>query len=81
MEQITISATETVVVDNDTAITIVTGLMGPKGKDAVAATLTALADVDMTNAKEGSLLIFSTGVSKWQAGNTLEHQILEAGQF
>ncbi len=80
MEQITISATETVVVDNDTAITIVTGLMGPKGRDAPT-TINALADVDITNVKEGSLLIFSTSSSKWQAGNTLEHQILEAGQY
>ena len=81
MEQITISATETVVVDTDIAITIVTGLMGPKGRDATASTINALADVDITNVKEGSLLIFSTSSSKWQAGNTLEHQLLEAGQY
>lgn len=31
MEQITISATETVVVDTDTAVTVVTGILGPPG--------------------------------------------------
>jgi len=78
MEQVTISSTETVVVGTDTSVTIVTGLIGPKGKDG---TLSAMSDVDITNIKEGSLLVYSTNVSKWQAGNMLNNQIMEAGQF
>lgn len=83
MEQITVSNTETVVVgDISSPITIVTGLLGPKGKDGQSYTsISTMTDVDLANVKDGSLLIYSTNVNKWQAGNTLNNQILEAGQF
>jgi hypothetical protein len=85
MDQITISATETVVVNTDNAITIVTGLMGPKGKDGLGSeasmSISALTDVNISNIKDGSLLIYSSATNKWQASNTLNTQILDAGQF
>lgn len=81
MEQVTISQTETVVVDQDTSITIVTGLLGPKGADGVVSSLASVPDIDTTNLQDGSLLVYSSAVSKWQATTTLNNQILEAGQF
>ena len=91
MDQIIVSDTETfvvntdnentVVVDNTSAITIVTGLMGPKGRDGSAAPLSNLPDVDISNIKDGSILIYSVSAGMWQAGNTLSNQILEAGQY
>lgn len=81
VEQITISETETLVVSNDTAITIVTGMIGPKGADGIVTSLGSIPDVDITDLKNGSLLIYSTAASKWQATTTLNNQILEAGQF
>ena len=61
---------------------ILSGIMGPKGSDgAVASTMDALSDVDLTNLQEGSLLIYSTSQSKWFSSNVLNNQVLEAGQF
>lgn len=81
VEQITISETETLVVSNDTAVTIVTGMIGPKGADGTAGALSQLPDVDTTGVQDGSLLVYSTAASKWQATTILNNQILEAGQF
>lgn len=81
VEQITISETETLVVSNDTAVTIVTGMIGPKGADGTAGALAQLPDVDTTGVKDGSLLIYSSATGKWQASVNLNNQILEAGQY
>ena len=81
MEQVTISQTETVVVNQDNAITVVTGLLGPKGNDGIVLNLASVPDVDVSNLQDGSLLVYSSAVSKWQASTTLNNQILEAGQF
>jgi hypothetical protein len=78
MEQVTISQTETIVVDNDNSVTIVTGLMGPPG---TVISLAQVPDVDMSDLQNGSLLVYSAAANKWQATTTLDNQTLEAGQF
>jgi hypothetical protein len=78
MEQVTISQTETIVVDNDTSVTVVTGLMGPPG---TVITLAQVPDIDTSNLQNGSLLVYSTAATKWKATTTLDNQTLEAGQF
>jgi hypothetical protein len=78
MEQVTISQTETVVVDSDTSITVVTGLMGPPG---TVINLAQVPDVDTSDLRNGSLLVYSTAATKWKATTTLDNQTLEAGQF
>jgi len=80
-EQITVSETETLVVSNDTAVTIVSGMMGPRGISGGAVPIAQLPDVDLTGIQDGSLLTYSSLTSKWQATNTLNNQTLEAGQF
>lgn len=81
VEQITVSETETLVVSNDTAITIVTGMIGPKGIDGIPVALAQLPDVDTTNVVDGALLVYSSVANQWQATSTLSNQTLEAGQF
>jgi hypothetical protein len=81
MEQVTISETEIVVVDVDTAITVVTGLMGPKGEDGTRTSLLTLIDVDTANITNGALLVYSTSTGKWHATNNLNNQTIEAGQY
>lgn len=83
MEQVIISETETVVVDVDTAITVVTGLIGPKGEDgtSTSTSLRALVDVDMANITDGALLVYSALTGKWHATNNLNNQIFEAGLY
>ena len=81
VEKVTVSETETVVVNNDTAVTVVTGLMGPKGKDGVVTNLGSIPDVDLTYLPDGSLLVYSAAVQKWQSTNILQNQIMESGQY
>jgi hypothetical protein len=78
MEQVTVSQTETIVVDSDTSVTVVTGLMGPPG---TVINLAQVPDIDISNLQNGSLLVYSAATSKWQATTTLDNQTLEAGQF
>lgn len=80
-EKVTVSETDTVVVDQNTAITIVTGLLGPKGRDGIVTNLGSIPDVDLTNLSNGSLLIYSTAVQKWQSSTVLQDQTLESGQY
>jgi len=81
VESLIVSETETIIHTTSESITVVTGLMGPKGRDGTLTTLSAMSDVDVSSIRDGSLLIYSTNVNKWQAGNTLNNQIMEAGQF
>lgn len=80
-EQITVSATEAIIVSGETAVTIVTGMMGPRGADGVTGSLDSILDVNVTNKQDGSLLIYSSTTNKWEATTTLSNQTLEAGQF
>lgn len=40
-----------------------------------------LDDVDMTGLDDGSVLVYSTASSKWEATNLLEKQTVECGQY
>lgn len=86
-ELVTISTTESVVISNDEAVTIITGMMGPRGIagrdgiDGVAGALSQIPDVDITQVTDGSFLTYSASVGKWLATTSLTNQILEAGQY
>ena len=71
---------EAVLVSNDTAQTIVTGLMGPPGRDGIQ-NLSQAGDIDSTELIDGATLVYNASTSKWKATNKLDNQILEAGQF
>jgi hypothetical protein len=43
--------------------------------------ISKLDDVDMTGLDDGSVLVYSTASSKWEATNLLEKQTVECGQY
>lgn len=53
------------------------GVQGPSGPNII----NAAQDVTVTNLKDGSVLVYSTAISKWEATNKLQKQELEGGQF
>jgi hypothetical protein len=40
-----------------------------------------LDDIDVSNLQDGSVLIYSTNSSKWEASTLLEKQTVEGGQY
>jgi len=68
---------QTVVTQNTSIQTIVTGIMGPPG----VTTLSGASDVDKTQLTDGAVLVYKADTSIWRATNKLDNQILEAGQF
>jgi hypothetical protein len=76
-QTVVVDTNQTVVVQDSQTTTVVTGIMGPRG----TTTVQELDDVDLSNVRNGSLLIYSTAASKWQASTLLDNQTLEAGQF
>lgn len=56
---------------------IAVGIQGPSGPNVIS----NAQDVSITDLKDGSVLVYSTAVSKWEATNILQKQELEGGQF
>jgi len=73
-------ASGTVVTESDGSFVVVTGIMGPAGQDGIT-DLSQAQDLDLTGLSDGSLLVYNSSSSKWQATQRLDKQILEAGQF
>lgn len=40
-----------------------------------------MTDIDVTNLEDGSVLVYSTNLGKWEATRTLEKQIINGGNF
>lgn len=70
--------TVTVVSYTDVPTYVLTGIQGPPG---VNSTLSTSGDVDVTNLTDGSVLVYNTAISKWQATTVLEKQALNGGFF
>lgn len=82
----------TVVVDRDTSVVVVGGIMGPPGDfgpqgpqgpqgESGIQEVALLTDVDTANLQDGALLVYSQATQKWTATRTLERQIIDSGQF
>lgn len=69
----------TIVTQNISRQTIVTGIMGPPG--TAATTVSQLRDVDVSDVTTGSALIFNAQIGKWVSTTLLEQQTVECGQF
>jgi len=70
--------TKTVTVNSQGTTEVVSvGIQGPPGPNQI----TTAGDVDASNLKDGSMLVYSTTVSKWEATTSLLKQELEGGQF
>jgi hypothetical protein len=70
--------TKTVTVNSQGTTEVVSvGVQGPPGPNQI----TTAGDVDVSNLKDGSMLVYSTAISKWEATTSLLKQELEGGQF
>ena len=58
------------------SILIIAGVIGPTSNS-----ISTMEDVDVVNLADGGLLIYSSSTNKWTAGNLLEKQIIESGQY
>lgn len=56
------------------------GLTGPVGPSGVTM-LSQAQDVDVTELKDGAILVYRFDTGIWAATNSLNDQILEAGQY
>lgn len=80
------TTTTVVVQSSSTVATLVTqtntiiagGLIGPRGP---ASAINESSDVDASNLKDGSTLVYNTAAGKWQASTLLEKQVINAGFF
>ena len=59
------------------------GLTGPAGPAGYGSRISELVDVDVTNTIDGSLLIYNSSVSKWQATNNITRGsiFIDPGEF
>ena len=71
-----VSINQVVTGDNSSTV-IVTGIMGP----AVTSSISQSNDVDMSQLRDGGVLVYNILTNKWVATNSLDKQIFEAGQF
>lgn len=59
---------------------VTVGIQGPSGATGNVAIGNAT-DVELSEMRDGSVLVYSTENSKWTATTKLEKQVLEGGQF
>ena len=60
-----------------------TGPTGPAGPAGYGSRISELVDVDVTNTIDGSLLVYNSSVSKWQATNNITRGsiFIDPGEF
>jgi hypothetical protein len=75
------SPPDTILVETPGLVTVLTvAEQGPVGPSGVT-TISNASDVDSSNKKEGSVLIYSNQNQKWVASTQLENQTIESGQY
>lgn len=55
------------------------GIQGPSGSTAFK--INEARDIDITEIRDGSLLVYKANTQKWTATGTLETQAIEGGQY
>jgi hypothetical protein len=76
VQTIATEANNTVVIQNQSSFAIVAGAIGPR-----ANSIGVMEDVDLTNLADGGLLIYDDSIKRWVAGNLLQKQVIESGQY
>lgn len=76
VQTIATEANNTVVIQNQSSFAIVAGAIGPR-----ANSIGVMEDVDLTNLADGGLLIYDDNIKRWVAGNLLQKQVIESGQY
>ena len=57
---------------------VAVGVQGPPG---AASSLGAIPDVDVTDLKDGSVLVYAEEVQRWKSTTLLNKQAIDAGEF
>lgn len=57
---------------------VAVGIQGPPGS---ASSLGAIPDVDITDLKDGSVLVYTEDTQKWKSTTLLNKQAIDAGEF
>jgi hypothetical protein len=78
--------TQAVVTDKNNTVVVeskqqVVVLSGPIGPQKVIGGIADLSDIDISNLQNGGILIYNTTTQKWTAGNLLNQQVIESGQY
>lgn len=60
-----------------TSQTVTVGVQGPSGPNVISTSQ----DVDVTDLRTGSILVYNTNTQKWTSTTTLDAQNMEAGEF
>lgn len=68
----------TVVVESKQQVVVLSGPIGPQN---VIGGIADLSDIDISNLQNGGILIYNTTTQKWTAGNLLNQQVIESGQY
>lgn len=65
-------------VNNQSTSSVVSvGVQGPSGPSQI----TTATDVDTSDLKNGSLLVYKTSTNKWTSTTTLDAQNMDGGEF
>jgi len=76
-EKIIVNGTEVIAVSTESSTIVVTGLLGPKSEMY----LSQANDIDFSELKDGSTLVYNTNNTKWKATEKLDKQAIECGEF
>lgn len=57
---------------------VAVGIQGPPG---AASSLEAIPNVDATDLRDGSVLVYTTETQKWKSTTLLNKQAIDAGEF
>lgn len=68
---------KTVVANVQVTHVVTSGMMPPN----TVGNITNSSDVDISGLQDGGILVYNAATNKWVAGNLLDKQIFEAGQF
>jgi hypothetical protein len=78
--KVTSSPSVKIAIPQDSQLHVATvGIQGPAGSSVSQVSL--MADVDVTNLTDGSLLVYEQQSSKWKSTTLLNKQAIDAGEF
>ena len=76
-EKVVVNESSVLVVEDTSSTIVVTGLLGPKTEMLLG----QANDIDFTDLKDGSVLVYSTNTAKWVATEKLNKQAMDCGEF
>lgn len=57
---------------------VAVGVQGPPG---TASSIASIPDVDLTDLRDGSILVYAEETQKWKSSTLLNKQAIDAGEF